>query len=232
MGTTAIFRRFLPLALLAIVGCAPLPIAGLAGGLGLPAVRDMPACGVSVRFSGYPEQLPADVVQGIKKHFGEYAKMEITGWRFAKHRLLEAAVCACRDFPFTAADVENHPGLNATHTYAIAGIGEAVENEEDKSAEEKLRNKRVRLKNAPRCILEQTVMSPEPNSAAATFFPSLALMPIAALSLPVQPSSNSPAEIGQRSVAERLRQLDQLLSDRLISQDEYNKRRRVVLESL
>ena len=216
MRATTIFRLLLPIVVLAVVGCAPLPISG-------PVVRDMPACGVSVRFSGYAVQIPADVLRAaITKQFGNYAKWDITGWSFSKYRLEEFAGCACRDFPFTAAEFEK--ASLATPAYAIAGIGQAFETEGVESTEAKMRMKSVLLKHAPSCMLMQGVVSPEPNNAAAAFFPSLALIPNAALSSPAQPPGGS--------VAERLRQLDQLLKDRLISQDEYNKRRNVVLESL
>ena len=226
MRATAIFRLLLLIVLFTVVGCAQLPIGGAAGGVGLPEVRDMPACGVSVRFSGYPEKLSADQVQSMTKPLGEYAKWEIAGWQFTKHRLSELAVCACRDFPLTAAEFEASLPAIVTNSYVIAGIGDAVEREVIESTERKLRQQWVWLKHAPSCLLVQSAIAPEPNNAATAYFATLTLMPTpnAALRSPAQPPGGS--------IAERLRQLDQLLKDRLISQNEYNKQRSVVLESL
>ena len=224
MGVVPVFRRLLLIVFLTVGGCAQLPIAGSADGFGLPAVRNMPACGVSVRFSGHPVELSEGEAKVVARDFGEYAKWEITGWKFHTHRLLELAVCACRDYPLTAAEFEDNPPADVTRNYVIEGIGEALEMEKVQSSQEKTRLKIVRLKSASSCMLVQQVVSPTPNNAAAAFFPSLALTPNVAPRLSAQPPAGS--------VAERLRQLDQLLKDRLISPDEYNTRRRVVLDSL
>lgn len=104
----------------------------------------------------------------------------------------------------------------------LAGIGSALELHREKSAEEKMHAQTVQLWNPDRCAVLQVVVSPEPVSASRSFFSSLA-----------RPASvpGRPAQPGMRA-ADRLRQLEHLLKDRLITQDEYVRRRRVILESL
>ena len=119
---------------------------------------------------------------------------------------------------------EDATAANVTRTYELKDVGEAIEMEVANSPEENRRVKMVRLKNAPNCMSAQIVVSPVGSSAAPAFFSSLVLTPTASNASPNQPTAGS--------VAERLRQLDQLLKDRLISQDEYNKRRLVIINSL
>lgn len=109
-----------PVALLAVVGCAPLPPVSQSVGVGLPAVRDLAACGVSVRFSGQPEKLPAEVTRALGDFFGAYSKWDISGWRFTKFRLVEYAVCACRDFPISLDEIKRG-NADITNTSSIAG---------------------------------------------------------------------------------------------------------------
>lgn len=224
MRVRSIWLVFSSVVLLALCACAPLQSSRPGADIALqPTITDIPACGVRVRFSGNPSQLAANQIQTIAKSLGEYAKWEVTGWYFTKHRLTETATCVCRDYPLTAADVEDAADQRVTNTSLVNGIGESATFASEKSPDERLRWRSVRLANQPLCMLTQHIVSPEPDNAAATFFPTLALIP----ALP-QPAQAPP----RGTIAERLRQLDQLLTDRLVSQDEYNKRRNAILEAL
>ena len=209
--------------LVALCACAPLPnqkhISDIAA---QPTIKDIPACGVRIQFSGIPSQLAANQIQTVAKSLGEYAKWDVSGWYFTKHRLTETALCVCRDYPLTAADVEENRDPSLTGISTIPSVGEAATHESQKSPEEKYRWRAVRLTNQPLCMFTQHITSPEPDNAAAIFFPTLALIP--------SPPQTVPSPRG--TIAERLRQLDKLLTDRLVSQDEYNKRRSAILDAL
>ena len=210
--------------LLALCACAPLPNQKYSSDIAVHStIKDIPACGVRVQFSGTPSELAASDIQKYANALGEYAKWEVTGWHFNKHRLRETAICLCRDYPLTAADVEGIRDPNVTGTSSIRGIGETVTQESQKSPEEKFKWRSVRLTSQPLCMFMQHIISPEPDNAAAVFFPTLALIPSPPQTVPAPPRG---------TIAERLRQLDQLLTDRLVSQDEYNKRRSAILEAL
>ena len=257
MGATATFQRLMPIVALAVVGCAPLPPAGSVGGLAFPAVRDMPACGVSVRFSGTPEPIPMNILQALHKQYGAHAKWEFSGWRFNKNRLVELALCSCRDFPIRLDDIEK--GMqNVTNHVEIQNIGRGMAGDYPGSNGSNARERNVALNLFPNCMIAQSVTAPEPSVAAATFFSTLALMPNAAILASLESSGGSGASkagdfistdtitggtsgrsenassnnSSQRSVADRLRQLDQLLKDGIISQDERNARRKMILDAL
>ena len=70
----------------------------------------------------------------------------------------------------------------------------------------------------------QFVQSPDPYVESRSFFAS----PVRIRNVSGVPSTAAP----KGSVAERLRQLDQLRQDRLINEEEYRNRRRAILDSL
>lgn len=285
--------------LLAIAGCTQLPLSVQATKDEVPPVRDLPECGVSVRFTEAPVRISPNEAGAIAKGFGEYAKWDVSGWQLSKFRHREISVCACRDYPLTAAELEeNKTIIGVVRSYPIAGIGFAVQIERTNSPEEKTRIAIVRLTGADRCMVVQLVGSPNPDSVAASFFSSLTIVsghkgsrftPSDTPSIRHQhdnltsgdvittntvkggaigaasrgtPYGGSPAdnkkafeegeaelkefhrknrstqesEIGENGqnnpIAERLRQLDQLLRDQLITREEYNARRKSILDSL
>ena len=197
-------------------GCAQIP----SNGVNEPVSKNLGACGVNVQFSGQPEQVAPSALSSITKSLDVYGKWETSGWRHSKYRLTEYAICACRDYAFAASEFEK--SLQGLKIFTIVGIGQAAIQENNESSEAKNREQWVQLAHAPRCILIQGVISPESINAADAFFPTLAL-----ISKPnaLAPSSN-------RAIADRLKQLEQLQKDRLISQEEFIKRRNQILDSL
>lgn len=199
-------------------GCAQMP----SNGVNEPVTKNLGACGVKVQFSGQPEQVAPSALNEVTKTLGEYGKWEASGWRYGKYRLTEYAVCACRDYAFAASEFEKDASLQDLKTFTIVGIGQAAVKEFNEPVEAKTREQWVQLAHAPRCMLIQGVVSPEPINAAEAFFPTLAL-----ISKP-----NELALSSNRAIADRLKQLEQLQKDRLISQEEFIKRRNQILDSL
>jgi hypothetical protein len=168
----------------------------------------------------------------IANKLPKYSKWEIDGWGYEKFRLTEYAICLCRDYPFTANELKPNAELfskgrsiSNPRTFMQEGIGPAFEFEgAEPSAEAKERTRFIYPRNAASCIVAQSTRSPSVEAAGSEFFSRLAL----------SSSATKPREApsGTASPAERLRQLDLLLKDRLITPEEYNEKRRVILERL
>ena len=173
MSVNAIFRIVLVAITFVFAGCAQLP----SNGVNEPVIKNLGACGVSVQFSGQPEQLATSSLNTVvTKAIGSYGKWESSGWRYSKYRLVEFAICACRDYPYTATEFEKQATALGLKTLYLDGIGQAALLESNESVEEKNCEQWVQLKNAPRCMLMQGVTSPESVNAADAFFPTLTLM--------------------------------------------------------
>ncbi len=206
-----------------MVGCAQLPTPGT---VSTTPLIDFSECGVSVGFSGNPAQIPESDLQPLLKGLGEYAKWNATAWRFSKYRLGEYAVCICREYTLTFADMGEPKGWIPVEKSEkiLEGIGAAAEYQQDRSADERIRMQIVYIFNPDRCVVMQVVTAPEPGIASRSFFSSLGP--------PSNVTRRSMIQAPAMPVADRLRQLEQLLKDHLITPDEYARRRRVVLESL
>lgn len=212
------------LALASLASCAQLPSTGPVIAHG-PSV-DLQSCRVSVQFSGTPSTLTSAEMQSFAKSLGDYAKWDVTAWRFTKFRLVELAVCMCRDYPIPESELGSMTGWNegAGSQTVKEELGATSEFWLDKSADEKLRMQIIKFKDLDRCVMAQYVQSPDPYVESRRFFSS-----------PTPLAKVTGAPLGspsKGSVAERLRQLDQLRKDRLITEEEYSNRRRVVLDSL
>lgn len=209
--------------LLVLTGCAQ-PV-GVGGGRVEPAgIVTFQACRVSVTFAGSPEKVSANEVQRMyAQEANKYDKWEAEAWRSSQFRLNQIAICQCRDYPITPIDTAQIIGGPVKNEAVIAGIGTAKDYEQDQSTQQRLRFRFIHLDAIPNCVFIQMVGAPPANETAASpFFSSLT--PASTSGSPMQPAAGA--------AAERLRQLDQLLKERLITQDEYDVRRRRILESL
>jgi hypothetical protein len=216
MRTSFVFRSFSSLMVFsAMVGCAQMPV----NDSGVSISKDFPACGVKIEFSGQPKQIPVEAAQEFTKLVGNYGKFTGIGWTYSKYRLSELSFCLCRDSPLTDEEFEKQSSLFDKPPATISDIGESLEFTSHESVERKIRLQLVRLNNAPSCLLVQYVLTPESINTDPNLFSSLAL---------ISPAKTAP----KGDVADRLRLLDKLLKDKLISQEEYNKRRIIVLELL
>jgi len=199
---------------------------------------DIGRCGVRISFSGSPRKLRDDEFSVFANQLPKYSKWEIDGWVFEKFRLAETAVCLCRDYPLTTNELQANMELffkntsgpiqrifSTPRSFVQEGVGPAFESESaEPSAESKMRMRVINPRNAASCIVIQTTQSPSVEAASLEFFSRLTLTS----------SATKPREdpSGTASPAERLRQLDLLLKDRLITPEEYNEKRRVILERL
>lgn len=211
----------------ALSGCAQNQMAGSQGSQ--PTTKSFDACGMSVRFSGQPESLPMEQSRSLHKLFD--VPPEGQAWI---HRSLlqgvpknEMAFCACPpEEKLHQLKVE----MNSTSKYQD-GIGTTWEMPTTEvEGGTKMAVKIALADAAPSCLTFQFVVSTgTPDSlttAAAPFFSSLAAIPKVPQKTAVFRKGSGP------TASERLKQLDQLLSDKLITQQDYNTRRTAILESL
>ncbi len=222
MGSLALHRCLFVLAMLVIGGCAQQQFPGAQGSqAGKTATVEFAACRVGVSFSGIPEQVPKEETQKLIDSLGKYAKVDADARRFDQYRLSEVAVCICRDMPFTDQDFEIGTFL-VKSVYEIDGVGWATVIEQERSPAERMHTLAVRLGQVQNCGMWMYVHAPPTNDAAKDrFFGTLRATQVA--------TPTSPAGM---NAAARLLQLDKLLKDRLITQDEYNTRRKRIVDSL
>ena len=222
-------RIVVPIAAIAITaalgGCVA-PVAYQAGGAAARTDIDIPKCDVRVGFSGVPRQFNSDEVEILKRGSG-FAPSAVEGWVSDRSPLWEAATCACRESPFSLLEINGVGAALVLHPYAKNvqvkqdGVGAIVEYEEpNASLSVSGRSRLVFPFTAPSCVVTLTARGPQSTAAVGSALLFSRVGPI-----PKQAAINSP-------VAERLRQLDKLLSDGLITRAEYDERRRVILSQL
>ena len=216
------FHRVSVVLALALVGCAPMQDSR---GGGQSSVVELKACGVRVTFSGNPKKMSADQIQEGRASLGEYYKWEVDGWVSSQFRLAQVAMCICRDSPFVQLDLEAEPNgfIGSTRRAVdVEGVGAGNTFYGERSPTERQRIQLVGTRMFPNCAVMQIVVSPPADDGVeGPFFSSLTSSTVAARQS--RPTGN---------VADRLRQLEQLRKDGVISNDEYTNRRRVILDSL
>ena len=186
-------------------------------------------CGLDVGFSAVPRRMTQDEIKSVSSSISSsYAKWEMTGWVADKYRLTENAVCVCRDFQFSndefqriISTIRSQPYGATAKEVNIAGIGPTVQFESlSTSPMAKERVQMTHLADSPSCLLLQSTILPEAESQRSQFFYNLS---------PIAPKKTSAAAA---TPAERLRVLESLKADGLITADEYNTRKKVILDSL
>ncbi len=221
-------------ALLALSACSQLP-GGTQAGSSTPSRVEVDKCGVTAGFSGPPRRVSAIEMKSITDRLGNYAKWTSEGWGFDRYRLIEVALCMCRDYPFTEgekSDMMNSLGetsginrkeLSKELTHNLLGtIAEYEVNDRATSGKERL--KILFPKNAESCFAIFGVKAPSSEISSTPF--------LAGIEPSVAAGSQNLNDPKASTVADRLRQLDSLLSQRLITQGEYNERRRRILDGL
>jgi len=194
-----------------------------------PTTKNFAACDFSVRFSGQPEEMREDSVPGMDKQSGETLEGPI--WMYASEllgvRKAEIAVCMCQA-DVTLLDARSQFRKTGIYSKFVDGIGYVTESpviEIDNGA--KMLSK-VSFGTASSCYVYQAVFTkgtPESvKEAALPFFSSLAPIP--------KETQKSAANLTNVPASERLRQLDSLLKEKLISEEEFNKRRSIILDTL
>jgi Short C-terminal domain len=184
-------------------------------------------CDIKVGFSGAPRALDSAELATATAYLPKFSKWSIEGWVLDQYRLLETVTCLCRDYPFAPNEVREI--VNAARNTALTknalvsetSAGIVIDYEgPDSSPSAREHYRHIYPATRPSCFAVARVRAPEATAieSRASFFSRLTLSP-----------ANAPSAL---SVAERLRQLDKLLADGLITREEYAERRRVVLEQL
>lgn len=208
-----------------------------------PTVKNFDSCGLSVRFSGQPEALTTGQADQFQQLFG--VKPMGPSWRYLSHILdvskNETAFCVC---PPQQKLREWKLELNATSVH-LEGVGttyEVATTELDGGS--KMTMKTTVSDSAPDCMVVQYVVAKGNTnaigSAIAPFFASPLAIPSTQENIAISRTDGSAdLETKQleksrtgKSASERLKQLDSLLVEKLISEDEHKKRRAIILESL
>jgi len=178
---------------------------------------------MSVAFATKPERMQ----ERDLGYWIDYHKFQAEGWRAGQASIRQAAFCICRDFRIDPKDVgrvlQVEAAAGGSRRQELPGVGAGVLAYIDKPASQRKYTQAMSLDARPNCAVLQEVTTPTGSDGGETqFFSSLT---------PVEAKAG-PAPGPARSAAERLRQLDQLLKDGLISRDEYNTRRSVIVDSL
>jgi hypothetical protein len=220
-------RHLLLFALSALAGCVQPAMQASGSGFGnRTSVVSFPACEAKVEFSGNPEVVSDAEKQQLEKSLGTYGKTNVSAWRFGQYRLEEVASCICRDYPMTHGEfhaswiAQGFTEIPLLRT-KIDGVGAAMEYERTYSVEDSRRFRTVLLESNDKCAMLLGVKAPQTKAPSIRFYSSL--LPTAMATTASPPN---------RNIESRLRQLEQLLKDRQITQDEYNQQRKKILDSL
>ena len=214
-----------PLAV-ALGGCvAPMPIQ--VSGATARTDIDLPRCGLRVGFAGTPRQISADDSAIATAPLSKYFTWTTEGWYSQQYRMTESAVCVCRDTPHTPAElsalIERFRINPRSKNFKVKedSVGTVADYDGVSTVNGAMAVFRNVFPTAfPSCFLVARVLAPEATAAASSV---LFFSRITAVSQ--QGSTNSP-------VAERLRQLDKLFADGLITREEYAAKRRAILSQL
>ena len=206
-----------------LAGCAQFPTGNTNS---LSPIVSM--CGSLVRFSKPPRALSEAESQLAAVQLSRYAKWTITGWAIDEYRRSEVAVCMCREFPIEPSEfkmmqsnIRAQPMIGSVKERVMRGTGNVVYYEPlVTNPQAKGRIQIFFPLQMPSCILTQSTVTPAEDATAILFFENLQFR---------QPDGSNEES---KPPAERLRLLDSLRSEGLISIDEYNARRKAVLDSL
>ena len=159
---------------------------------------------------------------------GNYAKWDTKGWFADQYRYSEGAMCACRDYTFTEEEFaarKDYIGSSADflelQQRVIPAVGASFQFQAPGSTvAATLRVQLVRPTQASSCLLIQFTQMPQSDPRRNDFFNRLT------------PIAISRSDIAVGTPAERLRVLESLRAEGLISVDDYNARKKVIVNSL
>lgn len=197
-----------------------------------PTVALLPKCAAQQTFSGATRTLRSDELVALSEMLGKYSKWQLEGISYEDYRLAETAVCACRDYKFVVEELRGYAeNVQANNAFQDAKInmldpiGPSIEVLASTSTPEATdRVRLVRPNHAPQCLVIQAVRAPESQAKASIFFSRLEQFPRETATPSIRATPQTPAD--------RLRALEQLRRDGLLSEDEYKTRRNAVVEQL
>ncbi len=187
--------------------------------------KNFDACGLSVKFSGQPEEMPGSMYTSFSKEFD--AKPEGHTWLYLSDiqgiRKLEFALCMCPSETMIT-EVRKSMIVNQQYVNDLGFISESPTTEIENGARMRLQ---TTISAVSKCVMLQGFAikgSPDGLGVASSpFFSSLALIVKEQQPLP---ASSSP------TASDRLRQLDQLLNEKLITREEFDRRRAAIVDAL
>ena len=156
------------------------------------------------------------------------SKLEVAGWALEQYRYMEAVTCLCRDRPWSDKEfsdlgvaIGNSSEFYDIQERSIPLIGPAYRYDLVESTPASTqRFQLVRPLSDASCLLVQTNRTAESDPRRADFFSKLAPLNFG------RPNS------GANGTANRLRALESLRADGLITLEEYKARKKAILDAL
>ena len=197
---------------------------------GEPIYATFQKCAVRQGFTGKPRPLRSDEMKQMESLFGQYAKWEIQALAFEQYRRSEMLLCTCRDYPFSETEIKtmadaarSTKGSGDQKTFTLDGIGLGFDYFGETSLPEAVDKLRViNPQRAPSCLVIQAIRAPTTDIDASGFF--------GRISMTIDDATKPRSTEG--SAADRLRLLEELRKEHLISEQEFQQRRKVILEKL
>lgn len=192
-------------------------------------------CAMSVRFSGRPHPLTSNEMSQFELWgMTKFAKWEVDGLSYERYRLTEYATCICRDHEFTDNEVywAEERARTKKDSFIRAhnppGSRKALEFEAAVSDGIKLRMQQFFPIATPKCMFLHIATYDESTSSAATAF--LGSYQSAQHRSPEV--SDSVVVKPKPSMADRLQELSDLRRRELITEKEYELKRKAILEEI
>jgi Short C-terminal domain len=239
-------RLLLSAGVLILTSCAQLPknISAANKTTVTGSIAKFEQCAMSVRFTGpsrafTPTQLVEFTAQ-FAKEVGKFAKWEVDVLVYDEYRLGEWAFCMCRDYEFSGNEISNFEKFSRsnrkykfTRAFDPPHSRRAIEVEgPDGEFGVGIKSRLLFMfpTKAPNCMFMQLVAFDTSTSSTAAAF-------IDTAQVAVEPSSGSavspPAPAQSRvSTSDRLEELRDLHRRGLITQQEYQQKRKAVLDGL
>lgn len=226
--------------LLALTSCAQLPshisvgkkttVAGTAA--------TFEQCNISVRFTGSPRPLSSLELSAFSGIMTKFSNWEVDTLGYEQYRLAEFAVCICRDYEFSAGEISQlestmqmNKDVRFIRAYTPPYSKSAVEFESSEKSNGIIERVQMFLPNAaPKCMFLQSVKFEASKSSSSLGF----LGTTEAARVRSSGSVGSPpvSEKPKATVAHRLEELGELRRRGLITKEEYEQKREVILQGL
>lgn len=190
-------------------------------------------CSMSVRFSGSPRPFSPHEMSEFEDLMTEFAKWEVDGLWYERYRLAQGAICICRDHEITETEIAQREAA-ATRTKKDYKFIRGYNPPRSRRAFEVQASLSDGIKDhvqilfpiaAPRCVFVQFSRYDESTSSAATAF-------LNSYESPSRDSLKPALDVPKRSVADRLQELHELRRGELITEKEYEQKRKAILDGL
>ena len=189
-----------------------------------PVGQDVTPCRVKVTFSGAPRTVSVSELGRLTGELSYRADWSVNGWSFENQNTSELVMCACKNRALTDPEVVTFTDSfrralgGRGSSFSMASLGRVYDFQALKQSDGiEERTRLLSPSAADSCLVVLTVR--ELTSGSLSTFLSR-----------VDPlNKTTPDAELLNALAERFRQLEQLLRDKLISQDEYEAARKRIL---